>query len=216
MRNPAETREKLLRTAMSLICQSSYHQVGVNEICRQAEVTKGAFYHHFDSKADLYHEAAQLHWDETKPDFDRMSSSDYTPLEQLQNLIDMVVECHTSPQEEDEIVGCSIISTGYQEGDHGNVVAAFSQKITEEILKYHNLMVENLAKADMLASDPDVEQVGRLIHHYIHGLVDYGRVFNDHSGMRDDLTEAVCRLVDLKPEFRRMLLNSPVKLARAL
>ncbi len=216
MRNPAETREKLLRTAMSLICQSSYHQVGVNEICRQAEVTKGAFYHHFDSKADLYHEAAQLHWDETKPDFDRISSPDYTPLQQLQNLVDMVVECHTLPQDDDEIVGCSIISTGYQEGDHGNVVAAFSQKITEEILKYHNLMVENLVKADMLASDPDIEQVGRLIHHYIHGLVDYGRVFNDHSGMRADLTEAVCRLVDLKPEFRRMLLSPSVKLASAL
>ena len=37
------TKEKLLETATLLIWQSSYSNVGVNEICQQAGVTKGAF-----------------------------------------------------------------------------------------------------------------------------------------------------------------------------
>ena len=36
-----ETRERLLETALELIWQSNYSSVGVNEICKQAGVTKG-------------------------------------------------------------------------------------------------------------------------------------------------------------------------------
>ncbi|HEC75121.1 MAG TPA: TetR/AcrR family transcriptional regulator, partial [Methylophaga aminisulfidivorans] len=40
MVSTSETKEKLLETALTLIWQSSYSSVGVNEICRQAGVTK--------------------------------------------------------------------------------------------------------------------------------------------------------------------------------
>ena len=90
MRNAAETREKLLETATRLIWQSNYSCVGVNEICKQAGVTKGAFYHHFESKADLYVAASRHYWDFMKSDLDAIYSPSYTPLEQLENLIHLI------------------------------------------------------------------------------------------------------------------------------
>lgn len=216
MRNAAETSEKLLRTAMALICQSSYHQVGVNEICKQAGVTKGAFYHHFQSKAELYYQATQLHWNETKPDFDRITSSDYTPLEQLQNLIDMITESHQAEGAGDELAGCSIISAGCLDGGSDDIVAQCSQEMALEIQQHHRVMIRNLKSAGMLNSDRDPAQIGRLLYQYIQGLVNYGRVFNDHSGMRSDLTEMICSLLDLKPEYRYRLTSESLAYAAGL
>ncbi|NLW69850.1 MAG: TetR/AcrR family transcriptional regulator [Eubacteriaceae bacterium] len=55
--NPAnktnETKQLLMECAKKLFNEKSFEQVSVNEICAAAGVTKGAFYHHFDSKYDI-------------------------------------------------------------------------------------------------------------------------------------------------------------------
>jgi AcrR family transcriptional regulator len=48
-----ETRERLLRAAISLYSAKGFGGASVEDICRRAGVTKGAFYHHFESKAHL-------------------------------------------------------------------------------------------------------------------------------------------------------------------
>lgn len=48
------SRKKLLTTAGTLFFQYGYHAVSVNDICREAGLTKGAFYYHFASKDELY------------------------------------------------------------------------------------------------------------------------------------------------------------------
>jgi TetR/AcrR family transcriptional repressor of nem operon len=47
------TRERIVRTAARLFLARSYQSVGVNEICAEAQVQKGSFYHFFPSKGDL-------------------------------------------------------------------------------------------------------------------------------------------------------------------
>ena len=78
-----DTRTRLLETALELIWQSNYNSVGVNEICKQAGVTKGGFYHHFESKASLFCEASEYYWNSVKRDLDALLSPVNTPLEQL-------------------------------------------------------------------------------------------------------------------------------------
>lgn len=47
------TKTTILETAIQLIKAHGYPNVTVNEICEKSGVTKGAFYHHFDSKQSL-------------------------------------------------------------------------------------------------------------------------------------------------------------------
>jgi TetR/AcrR family transcriptional regulator, cholesterol catabolism regulator len=47
------TSDRLINVAMELFLAGGYHATSVQEIVDAAEVTKGAFYHHFDSKDDL-------------------------------------------------------------------------------------------------------------------------------------------------------------------
>jgi AcrR family transcriptional regulator len=48
-----ETRERLLRAAVDLYSAKGFSGASVDDVVRRAGVTKGAFYHHFESKAHL-------------------------------------------------------------------------------------------------------------------------------------------------------------------
>jgi AcrR family transcriptional regulator len=49
-----ETRSHLLEAAAVCFGQQGYNAASVAEICHQAGVSKGAFYHHFSSKHELF------------------------------------------------------------------------------------------------------------------------------------------------------------------
>jgi TetR/AcrR family transcriptional repressor of nem operon len=57
-------RSKLLDAAFSLFRQRGYSSTSVDDLCAQAGVTKGAFFHYFKSK-DALAVAAANHWSET-------------------------------------------------------------------------------------------------------------------------------------------------------
>ena len=54
-----DARTRLLHTAMQVIGAQGYSATTVDDICRAAGLTKGAFFHHFKSKEDLAVAAAQ-------------------------------------------------------------------------------------------------------------------------------------------------------------
>ena len=82
-------KSKLLNAALKLIRTSGYEATAVDELCTEAGVTKGAFFHHFKSKQDLALEAA-AHWSTmTGALFASAPYHDYEdPLDQLIAYID--------------------------------------------------------------------------------------------------------------------------------
>lgn len=49
-----ETRAHLINAAYRLFSKNGYEATGVSEICNEAGVSKGAFYHHFPSKQAVF------------------------------------------------------------------------------------------------------------------------------------------------------------------
>ncbi|MHB1317861.1 MAG: TetR/AcrR family transcriptional regulator [Anaerolineae bacterium] len=55
-RKPDETRASILGAAQAAFGELGYDRASVAEVCLRAGVTKGAFYHHFESKQALFFE----------------------------------------------------------------------------------------------------------------------------------------------------------------
>jgi AcrR family transcriptional regulator len=49
-----ETRAKIVQAAQELFSKTGYESASVSEICEQAGISKGAFYHHFPSKQSVF------------------------------------------------------------------------------------------------------------------------------------------------------------------
>ena len=50
----ADTQQRIMQSARDLFASVGYDAAGVSQICEMARVSKGAFYHHFPSKHDLF------------------------------------------------------------------------------------------------------------------------------------------------------------------
>jgi AcrR family transcriptional regulator len=49
-----ETRSRILEAAVKQFSVNGYNKASVDSICEQAGVSKGAFYHHFQTKQDVF------------------------------------------------------------------------------------------------------------------------------------------------------------------
>jgi len=55
-----KTKEHILKTSLLLFLQKSYKEVTMREIVTKTGLSKGAFYHHFTSKEDLFREIVSM------------------------------------------------------------------------------------------------------------------------------------------------------------
>jgi TetR/AcrR family transcriptional regulator, transcriptional repressor for nem operon len=65
-----ESKTKFLNAAMHVIRVKGYTATRIEDVCAEAGLTKGSFFHHFKSKEDLALAAAE-HWEEVTSDFFR-------------------------------------------------------------------------------------------------------------------------------------------------
>jgi len=97
-RNPAETRRKLVEATLGLMLRQGFAGTTVDQICEEAGVTKGSFFHHFESKEAIGRAAL-----DTFAEFGTMiyspSWNDPTvdPLEQLYRHLDIMIDIALRP-----------------------------------------------------------------------------------------------------------------------
>ncbi len=54
MQNKKTSREKILESAVQLFLEEGFEATSVNDICKHAGVSKGSFYHYFETKQVLF------------------------------------------------------------------------------------------------------------------------------------------------------------------
>jgi AcrR family transcriptional regulator len=75
-KDPLFVRESLLNAAFELAATKGIADVTVNKVSESANVTKGAFFHHFDSKEMLVTELMQMLLMRLDKQFDRLMSQE--------------------------------------------------------------------------------------------------------------------------------------------
>jgi AcrR family transcriptional regulator len=79
------TSEQILKTALSLFCDRGYYSTSIEEIAKQAQISKGLLYHYFQSKAEVLAALVDLRIDEVLLVMNAARSQS-TPAEQIRHI----------------------------------------------------------------------------------------------------------------------------------
>lgn len=198
--SPQDTRTLLLETALNLIWNSNYNAVGVNEICKQAGVTKGSFYHHFESKAELFCEASNHYWESIKQDLDGLLSPITPPLEQLENWIAFIF-VNKLGDDVDNIPGCAFFNASTQAGCCEEKVTEALQLMSQRGRVYNAALIRSLQNGNYLEGNADPEFLARLLQQYVQGAISHARINRSLEDIKRELPEGIYRIIGLKPKF---------------
>ncbi|MGE5677400.1 MAG: TetR/AcrR family transcriptional regulator, partial [Pseudomonadota bacterium] len=81
------TRQRILDSAMSVFIKSGYSNARLEDIAASAGVTRGAVYHHFGGKPEVYTALVNERFNEANTVFAKIVQSSGSPSEKLRTLI---------------------------------------------------------------------------------------------------------------------------------
>lgn len=58
-----QTKNNIIRVALNLIQKKGYHNMSIRQLCQEAGISTGAFYHHFSSKEEMINKGFALYDD---------------------------------------------------------------------------------------------------------------------------------------------------------
>lgn len=197
MKRESETKRKLLEVAMKLIWEQSYGSVGVDDICKQAGVTKGSFYFAFPSKSDLAVAAFEKHWEIKQPMMDRVFSSQLSAQDQL----DLYFAAIVSDQLEKyktfgKLCGCPYCSVGSELSTQDEKIRLKAEQMAERMIRYLTGFVRT-AQAEGLVAEEDPVLLARQVYDFVAGLLIRAKIENNPDAL-DRLKPGVLRLLGWK------------------
>jgi len=198
MKREGETKRKLLDVAFRLIWEQSYGSVGVDDICRQAGVTKGSFYFAFPSKSDLAVAAFEEQWQLKQPKLDAVFSSQVPAAERFERYCDLVVADQKAKfQEFGKMCGCPYCSVGSELSTQDEKVRLKAEQMMERMIAYLTGAVSALQVEGAIPQE-DPKAVARQIHDFIIGLLLQAKIENSPAAL-ERLAPGVFRILGLKP-----------------
>ncbi len=112
---PANARDKLLEAAVKIIRTQGYAGTSVEQLCVEAGVTKGAFFHHFASKEALGVAAAE-YWSASTSQF--FANAPYhqleDPVERVLGYIDLRIALIGGPVESFSCVAGTMVQEAFR------------------------------------------------------------------------------------------------------
>lgn len=176
-----QTRKKILREAAQLFARKGFHDTKVDELIKAAEVTSGAFFHHFKGKDDLAFAVIDHHMEQRGRILDRIEKE----LPELTDVVDPLelafrrldAACEMVVRRRNRKGGCLI----------GNLATALSDTrpefrkrlgecFDEMAAEFEIHLVEAAADRDL---DVDSREIARYIVSVIEGAIMLSRTQRD-------------------------------------
>jgi TetR/AcrR family acrAB operon transcriptional repressor len=88
----ARTREAILDAGLEVFAKRGFAGAQLEEIAKRAEVTRGAFYHHFKDKAELYGAVLKERWGAAMDPITAHLASSAAPAQRLRSFIIAFIE----------------------------------------------------------------------------------------------------------------------------
>ncbi|MDE1170079.1 MAG: TetR/AcrR family transcriptional regulator [Verrucomicrobium sp.] len=200
MKRENETKHKLLEVAMRLIWEQSYGSVGVDEICKQAGVTKGSFYFAFPSKAALAAACFDAAWEHKKPLLDGIFSARFSAREQLEKYCVFLAEDQREKfRTFGKMCGCPFASVGSEVSTQDDMIRHKAGQMAEGVVRYFAGMIRTAQAEGLVAKEEDPALLGRQLFDFVDGVILHAKIENNPSAL-DRVRPGMFRLLGLREE----------------
>lgn len=190
------TKDRLIDTATDLIWKSSYGAVSVDEICKQADVRKGSFYHYFPSKIDLAVAAMDGAYAEFKGIMEEIFDRNIPPLQRFENMADYGLKHQQEVAEHYGMVcGCPFISLASEMAPQDPVIRSKVEQIIMRKLHFYEVAIQDMIDEGMLPKDTDIEATAMKIYTFVMGQLMLARIQNSLEPMKRDLKSGLFHLL---------------------
>jgi len=186
-----ETKNRLMDIAEQLILNSGFVAMSIDDVIKDAGITKGGFFYHFDSKNDLvyallqrYREVEAFTFSEL---FKRAEELTSDPLQQMLVFVKLFAEMMADMEELHP--GCLVASITYESHQVNEQV----KNITAEIvLDWRNLFRDKINKINLVYSPNTAvssDDLADMLSTIIEGGIIVSRALNDPSILVKQLLE---------------------------
>jgi TetR/AcrR family transcriptional repressor of nem operon len=190
----------LLEAAIKLVWRNSYGSVSVEDICNEAQVKKGSFYHFFPGKNELVAAAFRHYWAGVRPQYDQIFSATVPTIERLRSFFSEIKRKQTLLSEDaGRVLGCPFASIGTEliaPGADGGLRAAIQELVRGKICYIESALRDAMAEGSIRGGN--VQALAKTLYLYLEGAVAQARIQNDLS-LLDDIEENGLRLVGYQP-----------------
>lgn len=145
------TREKLLQAAMDIFIAKGYHAASVDDVARQAGVSKGLLYHYFSGKEGLLEAMVNNRIQEVVEVMEEAEAKE-TPSGQLRHIVEASLD---KVRRKPEVFRFYLHLQTQPESDH--VLAGYAAKLVEENARQFKIQCEMFKKLGI--SDPIMRSI---------------------------------------------------------
>jgi TetR/AcrR family transcriptional repressor of nem operon len=198
MGRTSDARRRLIDAAGDLWHRRSYADVGVGEICAEAGVQKGSFYHFFPSKQDLALAVIDDRWEGgDRERINALMTCELPPLDRLRALLEYGLQEQYDLKAATGACGCSF---GNLAVEMSGVDPVLRERLEELFTDWASLL--RIALDDAVAAGDiapiDTAQAARAVLTYIEGLSVMVRAAHDPEPIAD-LVPLAFRLIGAEP-----------------
>lgn len=197
MGRTSDAKQRLIQAAQALFHARSYEGVSVEELCREADVRKGSFYHFFASKRALALAALDAWWagirsDVLEPSF----TADVPPLERIRLAFSRSAVRQAAAQERTGcFVGCPFGNLAMELSTQDEVIRTRVAETLERMRGYFaEALREAQARGDLSDPAADPDDMARSLLAFLYGSMVLAKAANDAAVM-SSLTDSALRLV---------------------
>jgi TetR/AcrR family transcriptional regulator, transcriptional repressor for nem operon len=188
MERPHQSRTKLIRAAQTMIRRKGYAATTVDDICQQAEVTKGSFFHHFKGKEELVLSAI-ADWNDFTGEI--FATADYAHLEdpraRVLGYIDFRIKIVDLPVSEFTCLLGTLVQEVYE-------TSPALREAAEGGMSGHVAMLMHDIEAARLRNAPDANWTSESVGYFIQSVLQGAFIFAKARGDADVVRASLAHL----------------------
>ena len=179
MGRTSDAKSRLIAAAMELIYARGYTAVGVQEICEQAGVNKGSFYHFFPSKQALVLAVIEAHTQQLQRGWREVMSAPCSLNTRMHHLFEAAYESQRiCANDGGQMLGCPLGNLALELSTHDPCIRL---KLSEAFATWTHMIEHALREATTHGDLPplDVAATAQTIVAYFQGVVLLAKTRND-------------------------------------